>query len=223
MNSRLCILFLAIGLSLARAGALRLSDVMISRIDSPADGDTYPLSGAVVPCIDVRNNGIVYETLWAFSRIEHTCSTHTWRDSVWLNLAAGEEQTVSFDTWFPRYPGLHRFQFSLSSPDTTPWYHFWVVGGGGVEETAPMTYYDNRAAPICLLARGVLNVPPGKPGQSTTGQSLVFLLDATGRKVLDLQPGPNDVSRFAPGVYFVRQASGVPREASCVFKVVIQR
>jgi|GEM_PF-3140138 hypothetical protein len=29
------------------------------------------------------------------------------------------------------------------------------------------------------------------------------LLDASGRKVLDLTPGPNDASRLAPGVYFV--------------------
>ena len=30
------------------------------------------------------------------------------------------------------------------------------------------------------------------------------LLDATGRKVLDLHPGANDVRALAPGVYFVR-------------------
>ena len=35
------------------------------------------------------------------------------------------------------------------------------------------------------------------------------LLDACGRKVMDLVPGPNDVSRLSPGVYFVRPASGV--------------
>jgi hypothetical protein len=28
------------------------------------------------------------------------------------------------------------------------------------------------------------------------------LLDASGRKVMGLAPGPNDVSRLAPGVYF---------------------
>jgi hypothetical protein len=40
------------------------------------------------------------------------------------------------------------------------------------------------------------------------------LLDIAGRKVLDLHPGPNDVSRLAPGVYFLRTglsyASGQP-------------
>jgi hypothetical protein len=32
------------------------------------------------------------------------------------------------------------------------------------------------------------------------------LLDISGRKVMDLRPGPNDVSHLSPGVYFVRQA-----------------
>ncbi len=49
------------------------------------------------------------------------------------------------------------------------------------------------------------------------------LLDITGRWVMNLVPGENDVSRVAPGVYFVFRASGVRREASSVHKVVIQR
>ena len=42
------------------------------------------------------------------------------------------------------------------------------------------------------------------------------LLDATGRKVLDLVPGTNDVSLLAPGIYFV---SG----SSAVTKVLVQK
>jgi hypothetical protein len=49
------------------------------------------------------------------------------------------------------------------------------------------------------------------------------LLDVGGRAVCELHAGPNDVSRLAPGVYFVRPASGVEREASSVTKVVVQR
>ena len=41
--------------------------------------------------------------------------------------------------------------------------------------------------PQATIVRGVLFL--GKPGQSTPGQSLVFLLDISGRKVLDLQAG----------------------------------
>ncbi len=33
-----------------------------------------------------------------------------------------------------------------------------------------------------------------------------LLIDATGRRVLELKPGTNDISNLAPGVYFIRQA-----------------
>jgi hypothetical protein len=49
------------------------------------------------------------------------------------------------------------------------------------------------------------------------------MLDISGRKVLDLYPGANDISRLAPGVYFVRSAPGVVGEASSVARVIISR
>jgi len=42
----------------------------------------------------------------------------------------------------------------------------------------------------------------------------------SGRKVLDLKPGPNDVRSLAPGVYFVREAQ-TQAQAQAVRKVVI--
>jgi hypothetical protein len=44
------------------------------------------------------------------------------------------------------------------------------------------------------------------------------LLDAAGRKALELKPGANDVSRLSPGVYFVCEA-----QAQAVTKVVLAR
>jgi hypothetical protein len=52
------------------------------------------------------------------------------------------------------------------------------------------------------------------------------LLDPAGRKVMELRAGPNDVSRLASGVYFIRtEPSAVGRQPSAagVRKVVIQR
>ncbi len=40
---------------------------------------------------------------------------------------------------------------------------------------------------------------------------------------MNLQPGANDVRALAPGVYLVRQASSVRRDASSVTKVVVTR
>jgi hypothetical protein len=48
------------------------------------------------------------------------------------------------------------------------------------------------------------------------------LLDALGREVLDLKPGPNDVSRLPPGIYFVRAVSRKPSDVIC-HKVEISR
>jgi hypothetical protein len=48
----------------------------------------------------------------------------------------------------------------------------------------------------------------------------------TGRRVLALSPGPNDVSRLAPGVYFVREQSAFSSQhsgPSSVRKVILTR
>ncbi|MFO7650152.1 MAG: YncE family protein, partial [bacterium] len=61
----------------------------------------------------------------------------------------------------------------------------------GVEESQPRPFSE-PAAPT--VVRGILRLP--QPASGT-------LLDASGRAVLALKDGANDVSRLAPGVYFV--------------------
>ena len=68
--------------------------------------------------------------------------------------------------------------------------------------------------------RGVLFLP-GDRGPETGDCSA--LMDAGGRRVLSLKAGANDVSALTPGVYFVRQASSVERDASRVIKIVLTR
>jgi hypothetical protein len=69
------------------------------------------------------------------------------------------------------------------------------------------------------FVRGVLRLPEAS---SPKPQAASWLVDIGGRKVMDLHPGPNDVSRVPPGVYFVCPASGVLRSASGVTKVILQ-
>jgi hypothetical protein len=38
-----------------------------------------------------------------------------------------------------------------------------------------------------------------------------------------LKPGNNDIRHLSPGIYFMRQASGVGRNVSCVTKVIVTR
>jgi hypothetical protein len=67
------------------------------------------------------------------------------------------------------------------------------------------------------IVRGVLRLPASLFTIHTS------LFDMTGRAVMALHPGANDVSKLAPGVYFVLAASGVEREASSVHKVIVTR
>jgi hypothetical protein len=86
----------------------------------------------------------------------------------------------------------------------------------GVQEEMPSA---DRQTPNCgpTIVRGVLF----SPASLFTLHSSLF--DMTGRQVMVLKPGANDVTRLSPGVYFVRPAQGVTRDASGITKVVVTR
>jgi phosphoribosylformylglycinamidine (FGAM) synthase PurS component len=89
---------------------------------------------------------------------------------------------------------------------------------GSIEETPNAEVRTpNRGATI---VRGVLFMPEA----SSRKPQATSLLDVSGRRVLDLHPGANDVSRLSPGVYFVRsEPSAVSRHPLAVTKVVVTR
>jgi hypothetical protein len=68
-----------------------------------------------------------------------------------------------------------------------------------VEEGRP-TRDARRVTPNASVVRGVLNLT----SDISSLTSDIVLLDAAGRRVLDLRVGTNDVSSLAPGVYFIR-------------------
>jgi hypothetical protein len=81
---------------------------------------------------------------------------------------------------------------------------------------------DNRrepgseARPAPTVVRGVLYLAEA----SSRKPQAASLLDISGRKVMDLRAGDNDVRALAPGVYFIREAQA---QAQAVRKVVISR
>ena len=80
---------------------------------------------------------------------------------------------------------------------------------------------ENRAGPgpDVRCAQTVIGSVLCLPLASGVGrQASSVLLDVSGRKVMDLRPGANDVSGLAPGVYFIREA-----QARAVRKVVLTR
>jgi len=87
-------------------------------------------------------------------------------------------------------------------------------GLGGIEEAPSANERtSNRGATI---VRNVLLLPP-----SSLRLHPSSLLDISGRKVLDIHPGANDVSRLAPGVYFLH--SSIANRQSPMTKVIIAR
>jgi hypothetical protein len=97
----------------------------------------------------------------------------------------------------------------------------WVVAVGAAERPGSgLARAELRA--LAGMCRGVLLMPASLP------PARYSLFAADGRRVLDLKPGPNDVSRLAPGVYFVRdQGSEIRAQGAAarprVRKIVIQR
>jgi hypothetical protein len=86
--------------------------------------------------------------------------------------------------------------------------------------------------PSATVVRSVLVL--GGNGDSPSGRedarysphfpvmSRAALLDISGRQVMDLKPGANDVRRLSPGVYFVREAQA-QAPAHAVRKVIVTR
>jgi hypothetical protein len=87
--------------------------------------------------------------------------------------------------------------------------------GAGIEEGRQPRANDLR--PTATVIRGVLMI--GDRGPKTGDRA--ELLDASGRKVLDIRAGANDVSRLAPGVYFISER-GTKNEEPRTVKIVIQ-
>ena len=87
----------------------------------------------------------------------------------------------------------------------------------GVEELSPAAGF--RRKPRATIVRGCLLLPEAVGGERSAASAM--LLDITGRKVMDLHPGANDIRHLSPGVYFVRYADGGARSA--VQKVISQR
>jgi hypothetical protein len=88
-------------------------------------------------------------------------------------------------------------------------------GAAGAVAETPSTEV-RTSSPWPPVVRDILSLPPSHlPAR-------YCLLSADGRKALDLHPGSNDVSRLAPGVYFVAQRATMSSERRPM-KIVITR
>ena len=133
------------------------------------------------------------------------------RDQVLLALACGGEgqMLAVYQSWTCTVDGrsynVPRIWGKLES-------YVGVEGGSRLQQTGGSSL-------TATIIRGVLFLGDC-PRMGTVPKTA--LLDISGRKVLDLKPGSNDVRSLSPGVYFVREAQTQAR-AQAVRKVVIQR
>jgi hypothetical protein len=87
------------------------------------------------------------------------------------------------------------------------------------------------AQPWATVVQGMLFLPGAENGDSPSERQrqtrrgvVPILLDISGRKVMDLRPGVNDVRGLAPGVYFIRTAQAQAQaQAQAIRKVVVTK
>ncbi len=163
----------------------------------------------------------------------------------WSEAPAAESTRVKLEMsatgrsgpWEPvadSLPNAGRYQWlvpdSIKSADC--FIRYTVFGpGGNVEALTPRAFaigdtmpgvaeghkpQASSRKPAATIVRGVLVL--GAVGSRQQTADRAELLDVSGRKVLDLKPGANDVRTLAPGVYFVRVAQA---QAQAVRKVVL--
>jgi hypothetical protein len=115
------------------------------------------------------------------------------------------------DTLPPEINAAASFDFAIDAEDmpliafSTENGIFLATGDAvGVTEKTPQKVREPLRLPTIVC--GVLNLP-----LAANRLPSAALLDISGRKVFDLQPGPNDVSRLPPGAYFIRLVgAGIP-------------
>jgi hypothetical protein len=199
-------------------------DVGVVRVTAPHG--TIPQGTVVTPACSTYNFGTYPESY----RVRMNIGAGYEDTAFVTNQQPGTASYVTFPNWTAgpvgRLAVIARTELgSDSNPANDVWIDSVTVGNPGVEERG--TPDVGRTVPVQTIVRGVLYLPGGSDFPVAKGRgsetSPTFLLDITGRKVIELHPGLNDVSRFGSGVYFLCLASGAGRNASSVSKVVIAR
>ncbi len=96
-------------------------------------------------------------------------------------------------------------------------YYMRNTTGNAVGQEVGARAFHRGAATI---ARGVLELQVGSRQQT---ECRADLLDISGRKVMDLKPGANDVRHLSPGVYFLLRPSVDGRQPAAARKIIVQQ
>jgi len=197
---------------------LQSGDVGIECIIAPVG--TIDTLTTITPVFTIRNHGTTPMSGWAFCAIRDTWQHTVYNESIRFAFPGSPP---SFPPVRFRVPGFYFVACSvycvgdMNPANNVKFGTFRVVGRLGLEHESGMSSGPSAGATVVsgalFLPRDMTELP-----SSSDRVPRPTLLDATGRKVMDLLPGANDVSPLAPGVYFYREQSAVH-----VRKVVLAR
>ena len=168
-----------------------------------------------------------HDTMWTMGGYD-AIRSRFYNDVWWSTDGANWAQAVQHADWADRhFPAGVVYQDKIWLAGGTPNYSsgfndvWYTTGLVGVEQVAN-NELGTTGGGACIV-RGVLFL-------SASGEERMVnsaLVDISGRRVIDLHPGANDVSALSPGVYFYRQtagfASSVEAQVQTVRKVIIAR
>jgi len=139
---------------------------------------------------------------------------------TWSNLEVVNVDKARLGRWYPEIVADSAGHvYVVWTADGKIWFSTNSLPPGVAEEMSNAELRATNNSPT--VVRNVLFLP--KMGTVPSGTVPIFepsLLDISGRKVLDLNPGANDVRALAPGVYFVRETQA-QAQAQAVRKIVL--
>jgi len=213
---------------------------------SPGSGATY----ADRPSMGEGNDGRLLVAWEQFDSTNVETTTNRLRAGVWISGSADNGMTwapgslvTERNTISHRFPCIIDRMVGSPSDDTICVLYmmdqvagFFVMGEGPATPDPVICQFipsplDAAAETPSIQVPSIYKMTTIVRGVLMMGQRLTddgpgsVLADATGRKVLELRSGANDVRALAPGVYFCRLTAG---SASCarrsaVTKIVIQK
>jgi hypothetical protein len=169
----------------------------------------------------VGNRMRTAQTAWSWATVTHGAGT----DSITWSYTWGSDSLIAGENFVCCVPLEDQAATTNNLGPGTPFagnlevYPVYRVGfASGISESHKPQATSFKPGPT--VVRGVLAL--GAVGSRQNVEYRSELLNTAGRKVMNLQPGANDVRALAPGVYFVRAVSREPSAASC-YKVVVTR
>jgi len=188
------------------------SRVLVTELDTPyvtyGDGSTLAISA----------DGRVHTALYQGRHVRYTYSLDH-------GVSWSDPERVNEDTLYTGFPDIGAdsdgHAYVVWAQGNSGCFRIWFATNNPLAIAEQPLQQPVGVQPIPTVARNVLFLPEATSPKPRAAS----LMDVSGRKVLDLKPGPNDISRLSPGVYFIKgQGSrGQGSEGSRVTKVVVTR